>query len=259
MKRADVVLFEQGVFESRKKAQVAIQKGLVFLVRHQQEIKIQKVSQEISFLPTDTWRIITDLEFQYVSRAGAKLHQALEEWQMDVSDFVVLDVGLSTGGFSDCLLQKGARRILGIDVGHSQLHARLQGHSQLYSLEKWNAKNPLSSEVLSDFFGNTKGPHLFDLMVVDVSFISMLPVVEAQWRLLKPGGKAVILFKPQFEAGALSLDKKGLVDDAEGLRVLEKTVTTLADSGKTVLGSRPSALRGEDGNQEHFIYLQKKS
>lgn len=259
MKRADVVLFEQGVFESRKKAQVAIQKGLVFLVSNSQEIKILKPSQEISFLPTDTWRVEADLEFQYVSRAGAKLHGALEEWKLSVQNLIVLDVGLSTGGFSDCLLQKGARRILGVDVGHSQLHPRLKNHPQLFSVEKWNAKHLLNSEVLSAFFGASTEPQLFDFMVVDVSFISMLSVVEAQWPLLKSGGWALILFKPQFEAGVHSLDKKGLVDDAEGLRVLQKTVTTLAGSGKTVLGSRPSALRGEDGNQEYFIYLQKKS
>lgn len=257
MKRADVLLVEQGVFESRKKAQVAIEKGLVLHCRDLQKTRIQKSSQDIDWKPSDRWEIGEDLELRYVSRAGAKLHAALEEWQISVEGKVVLDVGLSTGGFSDCLLQKGARSILGVDVGHSQLHPRLKNNPALFSLEKWNAKNPLEKERLRAFYKEASGDEIFDLMVVDVSFISMMIVLEAQWPLLKPQGHALILFKPQFEVGPALLDKKGLVSDAEGLRVLQKTVTTLGKSRKTVLASGPSALRGEDGNQEYFIYLQK--
>lgn len=256
MKRVDKILLEKKVFESRKKAQTAIEKGLVTLLRGTKKIKIEKPSQEIELLEQDTWLIDEDAEFRYVSRAGAKLERALEFWSIDVDQWSVLDVGQSTGGFTDCLLVKGARCVVGLDVGHAQLHERLKNNANVLSLEKINAKFALSEETLGRTVAFV-GSREFDGMVFDVSFISVVPIIRAQWSLLKPGGTALILFKPQFEIGRGHHDKKGFVNDEEGLRVLQKTVTTLTSFGMSIQGTCPSALRGEDGNQEYFIYLKK--
>jgi 23S rRNA (cytidine1920-2'-O)/16S rRNA (cytidine1409-2'-O)-methyltransferase len=257
MKRVDTLLFEQGFFESRKKAQVAISKGLVSLLRKNQKIKIEKSSQEMEVLPGDQWIIGEDLELTYVSRAGAKLHEALTRWQISVENKIVLDVGLSTGGFSDCLLQKGAKWICGVDVGHKQLHPRLQNHPQLLSIEKFNAKHILPQEIL-DLVEKFSGQTTFDLMVFDVSFISLEPVLKAQWPLLQPSGQVLALYKPQFEVGTAGLSKKGLAQQDEGLRVLQKTVKTLTSQGISVQDILPCSTRGEDGNQEYFLYIKKQ-
>ena len=248
MKRADKLLFEQGYFESRKKAQIAIEKQCVWYLHEQQELLIEKPSHQVSWKEGDSWKILPDPELQYVSRAGAKLAAVIEAWSFSVKDLIVLDVGLSAGGFSDCLLQKGAKFIVGIDVGQGQLHPSLQTNPKLLSLEKVNAKYPLLLDRKIEF----------DLMVFDVSFISVLLVLESQARLLKKGGAAIVLFKPQFEVGRGQHNKKGLVSDEEGLRVLQKTVTTIAEAGWEIQSTTPSVLRGEDGNQEYFIKMQKR-
>lgn len=247
MKRADKLLFDQGLFESRKKAQIAIENQRVWHVRKKQETPIEKPSQHVDWQDGDSWKILSDPELKYVSRAGAKLQAALDEWDFSVKDLVVLDVGLSTGGFSDCLLQNGAKFIVGVDVGQGQLHPRLKMNPKLLSLEKVNAKHPLLLDRQIEF----------DLMVFDVSFISVLPVLKAQAGLLKKGGRAIVLFKPQFEVGRGHHNKKGLVSDEEGLRVLQKTVTTMAEAGWEIQSTTPSVIRGEDGNQEYFIKMQK--
>ncbi len=256
MRRADKVLLELRLFDSRKKAQVAIEKGLVFLKRGGRKIQITKVSQEVESLSPDDWEITEDLELKYVSRSGAKLHEALAFWNISVKDMQILDLGQSTGGFTECLLHHGASFVVGVDVGHAQLHPRVAGHPNILSLEKINARHPLPPETLKAV--EQAGALLpFDMLVCDVSFISALFVVSAQWELLKTGGLTLILFKPQFEVGRGVHGKKGTVPDEEGLRVLEKTVKTLIDDGKKVLGTLKSNVRGEDGNQEYFIYLQK--
>lgn len=259
MPRVDLLLVEQQVFESRKKAQVAIEKGIVFRRRKDQSLqKINRSSEIVVWEEGDEWLVLEDLELKYVSRAGAKLHAALHNWKIDVVDKVVLDVGLSTGGFSDCLLQQGARLCVGIDVGQAQLHSRLKDEPRLISLEKWNAKNSLPDQLLAQWSG-LMGQTFFDFIVVDVSFISVLSVFVVQSRLLTKGGGALLLFKPQFEVGAEHLGKKGIADETEGLRVLQKTVTTLESQGFSVQGTFASPVKGEDGNQEYFIYLQKLS
>ncbi len=254
--RADKLLFEQNIFESRKKAQVAIGKGLVAYSRQGKIIPVSKTSQIIEWQDGDSWQITDDIEFQFVSRAGAKLAAALDHWQLPVKDFVVLDVGLSTGGFSDCLLQRGAKWILGIDVGQRQLHVRLHNHPQLFSIEKFNGKIPLEESHL-DLVEQATQQRQFDLLVFDVSFISVDSLVQAQWPHLRPGGKALVLFKPQFEAGRAALDKKGVVSAEEGLRVLQKTVKTWNSAGYPIVDTFQCPLKGEDGNQEFFILMQK--
>ena len=256
MKRVDKVLVELGLFESRKKAQVAIEKGLVSFVRNGETISILKVSQEIESQPNDQWKIEANLELEYVSRSGAKLHEALEFWKISPKGLNILDIGQSTGGFTECLLRHGAGFVVGLDVGKDQLHLRLRDHPQILSIEKINARNLIAIELLASIQASMSS-WPFDMIVCDVSFISAQMVLLAQWELLKPGGQALVLFKPQYEVGRGVHGKKGTIPDEEGLRVLEKTVKILSEQGKKVLGTLKSKVRGEDGNQEYFIYLQK--
>jgi 23S rRNA (cytidine1920-2'-O)/16S rRNA (cytidine1409-2'-O)-methyltransferase len=256
VKRADKVLVELGLFESRKKAQVAVEKGLVSLIRNGETIPILKVSQEIEPQANDQWTIDANLELEYVSRSGAKLHEALEFWRISPKGCSVLDIGQSTGGFTECLLRHGAEFVVGLDVGKDQLHPRLREHPQVLSIEKINARNAIPDETL-EAIQRAVDSLPFDMIVCDVSFISAQTVMLAQWDLLKAGGQALVLFKPQYEVGRGVHGKKGTIPDEEGLRVLEKTVKILSEQGKKVLGTLKAKVRGEDGNQEYFIYLQK--
>lgn len=249
--RVDKLLHSLGLFESRKKSQVAIEKGLVSLKRKGQLIKVLKVSEEIETLQGDEWVIEDHPEFNYVSRAGSKLAGALDKFGKSVDGLVCLDIGLSTGGFSDCLLGRGAALVIGVDVGQAQLHPKLQNHPKLKSFDKINAREPLPKEVLAEL---PKGTEQFDFFVIDVSFISLLKVLTPQLPLLKTGGEMVVLVKPQFEAGPGQLNKKGVIDKAEGLLVLQKTVSNMESLGLRILATSESILVGEDGNQEFFVY-----
>jgi 23S rRNA (cytidine1920-2'-O)/16S rRNA (cytidine1409-2'-O)-methyltransferase len=260
--RADKLLHQQGLFESRKKAQIAIEKGLVFLLRNEKQQQIHKVSELVDWCEGDRWHILENIEFAYVSRAGAKIHNAIEHFKIDVRGKNCLDVGLSTGGFSDCLIQKGARWVLGVDVGQGQLHSKLAHVSQLMAFEKINAREPIPKELISRFEART-GAQRFDLMVCDVSFISVIKVLTPQLQYLQPEGQLLILFKPQFEVGPEFIQKKGLVAKDEGLRVLQKTVKTIEELSPLVslkvIGTVEASPKGEDGNQEYFIYAVKKT
>lgn len=258
--RADKLLHQSGLFDSRKKAQVAIEKGLVSRVSAQGAIKkITKPSEIIEWSEGDQWQVVADAEFAFVSRSGAKLQAALKHFQVSAKNKVCLDVGLSTGGFSQCLLEDGARLVVGVDVGTGQLHPSLQDEERLISIEKFNAREPLPRDLVARVEGRT-GNSLFDLMVFDVSFISVLKVIEPQLSFLRTGGELVILVKPQFEVGREHIQKKGLVAAAEGLRVLEKTVKTIQDLPSkmplSVIGTVEASPKGEDGNQEYFIYAR---
>jgi 23S rRNA (cytidine1920-2'-O)/16S rRNA (cytidine1409-2'-O)-methyltransferase len=255
--RADKLLFQHKIFESRKKAQVAIEKGLVYLRHGGRERRIEKVSEAVDWQEGDEWRVEKDVEFAYVSRAGAKLQGALEYFAINPQGKTCLDVGLSTGGFADCLLQNGARWVVGVDVGSEQLHPKMRTNEHLLAFDKINARETLPKEVLSRVEART-GAQRFDLMVFDVSFISVMKVLEPQRRLLSSGGEVLVLFKPQFEVGPEFIHKKGLVDGDEGLRVLGKTVKTIEMLSLQVIGTAEAALKGEDGNQEYFIYARAR-
>jgi 23S rRNA (cytidine1920-2'-O)/16S rRNA (cytidine1409-2'-O)-methyltransferase len=250
--RIDKLLFHRGLFESRKKAQVAVQKGLVSLRRNGMVYKVKKVSEDFEEQVGDEWLVEQDDEFKYVSRSGQKLEGALFEFKKSVRDLVCLDIGISTGGFSDCLLSHGAAFVLGVDVGHDQLHQRLREHPQLRFFDKINARELLSVEVSRVL------PGPLDFIVADVSFISVLKVIVPQLPLLKAGGEILLLLKPQFEVGRGQLGKKGIVARPDGLIVLGKTVTLLESLGLQILGTSESILAGEDGNQEFFIYCSNR-
>lgn len=206
----------------------------------------------------DEVRLLSSQLLRYVSRAGLKLEAALKRVQLDVIGSIVMDVGQSTGGFTDCLLQAGCQKVIGIDVGQGQLHAQLQSDSRVVWYEGLNIREPLPSEhPLLKYCQNG-----FDLVVIDVSFISLLQVLPAVKSLLslklKPSQtKILALVKPQFEVGAAHLNKRGVVKDSgQYSRVQVKIEAGARAEHFRVLSYFASELVGADGNQEFFIFLE---
>ena len=233
--RADRLLVERGLFESRTKAQAAIAAGLVTA----NGTPVGKPSDEIATdavveaLPAHPW----------VSRGGLKLAAALDHFRIDPKGRVCLDVGASTGGFTHVLLERGARRIYAVDSGRSQLHASLRACPEILSLEETDIR-VLSPALL---------PQAPDLMVVDVSFISLKLVLPPAFALVKKPAQLVALIKPQFEAGRAQL-KKGIVRDAlVHQAVCDDISAFVAAQGCTVLGIIPSPVTGGDGNREFLL------
>jgi 23S rRNA (cytidine1920-2'-O)/16S rRNA (cytidine1409-2'-O)-methyltransferase len=242
--RIDKLLVEQGIADSRTKAQALVMAGVVLV----NEKRIEKPSQEC--LSTDTIRIKgkTD-EIKYVGRGGLKLEKALQEFHIQPSEYVCLDVGASTGGFTDCLLQNGAKKVVAIDVGTNQLVWNLRNDARVESRENVNARY-LKPEDFSD---------RFDLIVMDVSFISVTKILPALKDLLAESGKIIVLIKPQFEVGKGEVGKGGIVKDAEKhAQVIEK-VNEFAESISLInKGLIDSPILGADGNKEFLaLYIQK--
>ncbi|MBY0451511.1 MAG: TlyA family rRNA (cytidine-2'-O)-methyltransferase, partial [Bdellovibrionaceae bacterium] len=191
---------------------------------------------------------------KYVSRGGLKLERALTKQNINVKDKVALDVGQSTGGFTDCLLKMGARQVVGVDVGHSQLHASLKTDSRIISFENLNVKD------LSMNAGFVKEVPInkFDLVVADLSFISLTKVVPSISNFLSDGSEYLFLVKPQFECGPENLDKNGLVKNAKVYKTVEADVKkSVMQYFKNVEAYFPCEVIGKDGNQEFFIYGRK--
>jgi 23S rRNA (cytidine1920-2'-O)/16S rRNA (cytidine1409-2'-O)-methyltransferase len=237
--RADQLLVERGLFESRARAQAAIAAGLV----QADGVVVRKAS---GMLARDAI-LRAQAPHPYVSRGGLKLAAALEAFDIDPDGRACLDIGASTGGFTDLLLMRGARRVHAVDVGHGQLHASLQGDPRVVSLEGRDVRSLSAMEL-----GEPPA-----LAVIDVSFISLRLVIPPVAALLAPGGMIVALIKPQFEAGREAL-KKGLVrDEAIHLRVCEEIAALLVDLGFVVDGPIPSPIAGGDGNREFLIGCRK--
>ncbi len=233
--RADRVLVARGLFESRARAQAAIAAGLVVA----DGIVVRKASDEIS--PAAV--IAAQAEHPYVSRGGVKLTAALDHFGMAVAGRICLDVGASTGGFTEVLLERGARRIFAVDVGSGQLHARLRDRGDVVSLEQTDIRK-LAASVL---------PGSPDLAVIDVSFISLKLVLPAVGHLLTPRAQLLALIKPQFEVTRAHL-KKGIVrDEAVHKMVCEDIGAHIEALGWRVGGIEASAILGGDGNREFFI------
>lgn len=238
--RIDKLLVEQGFADSRTKAQALVMAGVVLV----NEKRIEKPSQE--FLPTDKIRIKGKSdEIKYVGRGGLKLEKALQEFHIQPNEYVCLDVGASTGGFTDCLLQAGARKVVAVDVGTNQLVWKLRNDERVEVRENVNARY-LKPE---DF--NEK----FDLIVMDVSFISITKILPALKDLLAENGKIIVLIKPQFEVGKGEVGKGGIVKDEEKHRqVIEKINNFAREIGLINKGLVDSPILGADGNKE-FLAL----
>lgn len=252
MLRADLLIVQQGLAVSRAQAQRLITSGGVeWRDLHGVWLTLQKANQ---ILPINSaLRLCDDSETRFVSRGGLKLEGALAHCQLDVSGMTCLDVGQSTGGFSDCLLKAGANRIVGVDVGHDQLHASLRDNPRVSCMEKINARKLPAS--LREQTEECRG---FDLAVMDLSFISQTLVLECVTGLLKDGGYLLSLVKPQFEAGPENINKKGLLKNARILPdIEEKLRDCCAISQLSVLDYFPSAITGGDGNREFFLFCKK--
>ncbi len=239
--RLDQALVEQGLSESREKAQRAILAGQVWIAGQ----RASKASQTV--LPDAALEVRGS--DRYVSRGGHKLEGALAHFQIDPTGLLCLDVGASTGGFTDCLLQAGARRVIALDVGSGQLHWKLRQDPRIEVREGVNAR-ALDPAAF---------PDPIDLAVIDVSFISLRLVLPPLFPLLVPGGRIVALIKPQFEAGRSEVGKGGIVrDEAVRERVIAGLREWLQPFPAEERGVVPSTLRGTDGNQEYLWAIVKK-
>ncbi len=237
--RADRLLVERGLFESRARAQAAITAGLVTADGR----PVRKASEEIS--PA---AIIEAKPAQtYVSRGGVKLAAALDHFQLDVTDRICIDVGASTGGFTEVLVRRGAKRVYAIDVGQDQLHSSLRGRDEIVSMEGTDIRA----------LDRLRLPEQPDFATVDVSFISLKKVLPAIEDLLTPRATLVALIKPQFEA-ARGDNKKGIVRDAAvRAAVCNDIASFLAARGWRIGGLMPSPILGGDGNVELFVGAER--
>jgi len=246
--RADVELVARGLAASRSAAQRLIADGAVSIAPG---TVVERPSQRIG--PFDALRVASSDETRFVSRAGAKLDNALRESGVDPRGRTVLDLGMSTGGFADCLLQAGAARVVGIEVGHGQLHPRLRADPRVACAERLNLRDA-TPEALRERVPGLP-PDGFEMAVADLSFISLAKVLPSIDALLAPGAGVLLLVKPQFELGPGALDGRGIVVDA---RERERASASVADAcralGWTVHRAFDSALPGGDGNRESFLH-----
>jgi 23S rRNA (cytidine1920-2'-O)/16S rRNA (cytidine1409-2'-O)-methyltransferase len=237
--RADRLLVARGLFESRARAQAAIAAGRVTADGAQ----VRKASEEISLAAV----IAAEAEHPYVSRGGVKLMAALEYFSLDMAGRVCLDIGASTGGFTEVLLGRGARCVYAVDVGSGQLHPRLFGRNDIVSIEQTDIRNLDPSHL----------PEQPDFATVDVSFISLKLVVPAVAKLVPPRAQILALIKPQFEAGRRD-NKKGVVrNEAVHVAVCDDIAAFVTSLGWRVGGVVPSAILGGDGNREFFIEAER--
>ncbi|MGO9398990.1 MAG: TlyA family RNA methyltransferase [Xanthobacteraceae bacterium] len=237
--RADRLLVSRGLYESRARAQAAIAAGLVTA----DGVPIRKASDAIA----TTAAIEAKPEHPYVSRGGIKLAAALDHFHLDVAGHVCLDVGASTGGFTEVLVARGAKRVYAVDVGTGQLHPRLQAHGEIVSMEQTDIRTLDPSRL-------AEPP---DLAVIDVSFISLKLVLPAIGTLLRTPAAIVALIKPQFEAKRSAI-KKGIVrDPAVHAAVCDDIAAFFASAGWRVSGVIPSPIEGGDGNREFFIEAER--
>jgi 23S rRNA (cytidine1920-2'-O)/16S rRNA (cytidine1409-2'-O)-methyltransferase len=247
--RADLLLVARGLAASRTLAQRLIAAGRV----RAGASPVRKASETLDEGASLT--IEAGDEDRYVSRGGLKLAGALLECGLEVRGLRCLDVGQSTGGFTDCLLQAGAARVVGIDVGHAQLHPRLRGDERVVALEGVNAR-ALAPAAL----GEAMPPGGFDLIVVDVSFISLTLVLPSLAALAAPSAVLLALVKPQFEVGRAGLDGRGVVrDETLHLGVLETVARCAMRGGWAATRCFDSPIRGTDGNREFFLHARREA
>ena len=239
--RADQLLVDRGLAESRARAQALILAGLVF----SGERKLDKAGQALA---EDAPLEVRGRDHPWVSRGGIKLAHALDHFGWDVSGVVALDVGSSTGGFTDVLLQRGATRVFAIDVGTNQLAWKLRQDPRVAVHERTNARY-LTGEVVTE---------LVDLIVCDASFISLAKVLDAALDLARPEGRLIALIKPQFEAERQEIGKGGVVrDPAIHARVCDEVAAWLRSRGWNVIGVTQSPITGPEGNVEFLIAAEK--
>jgi 23S rRNA (cytidine1920-2'-O)/16S rRNA (cytidine1409-2'-O)-methyltransferase len=239
--RLDQALVERGLAESRTKAQALILAGLVF----SNEQRLDKAGANVA---ADQPLEVRGAEHPWVSRGGIKLAHGLDHFAIDPAGLVVLDVGASTGGFTDVALSRGAAKVYAVDVGHGQLAWKLRNDPRVVVLEKTNARQLGAAQV----------PEPVDLVVCDASFIGLETVLPAPLALARPGARLVALIKPQFEVGPARVGKGGVVRDPRlHEEVCARIAAWLPGQGWTVLGVTESPIRGPEGNTEFLIAAQR--
>ena len=235
--RLDLLLVARGLAPTREKAQALILAGLV-------EVDGRAGAKAGDAVAEDAVIAVAGPPHPYVSRGGVKLAAALDHFAIDPSGLVCLDVGASTGGFTDCLLQRGAARVYAVDVGHGQLDAKLRSDPRVVVREKVNARALSATEI----------PEPVGLAVADVSFISLRLILPAVVPLVERGGTVVVLVKPQFEAGRAEVPRGGVVrSEATRRRVVAEIEESGRGLGLAVLGALPSPIRGARGNEEFLV------
>ena len=239
--RLDVILVNRGLAPSREKAKALIMSGNVF-VKQQREDKAGTMFDENADIE------IKGEKLPYVSRGGLKLEKAVKVWKPPVKDAVCMDVGSSTGGFTDCMLQNGARLVYAIDVGTNQLAWKLRQDPRVVSMEKTNIRYVTEDDM----------PEKVDFVSIDVAFISLKKVMPAVFALMKEGAHIVCLIKPQFEAGREKVGKKGVVRDAGvHIEVINDILSFMRGYAFEILGLDYSPIKGPEGNIEYLLYMKK--
>lgn len=240
--RLDVLLVKRGLAVSREKAKAVIMAGNVY-VENQKEDKAGTMFQDAVNIE------VRGSTLKYVSRGGLKLEKAMTHFGVTLKDKVCMDVGSSTGGFTDCMLQNGAVKVFAIDVGHGQLDWKLRNDERVVCMEKTNIRY-----VVPEDLGEAA-----DFSSIDVSFISLTKVLLPVYHLLKEDGEVVCLIKPQFEAGREKVGKKGVVRDPEVHKeVIEKVISYGQSIGYAALHLEYSPIKGPEGNIEYLLHLKKK-
>mgnify|MGYP004535431601 FL=1 len=241
--RLDVFLTEHGFFESRERARAAIMAGQVYLENQ----KCDKAGMQVN--PETAKPEIRGEGLKYVSRGGLKLEKAMAEFPITLTGKTAMDIGASTGGFTDCMLQNGAVKVYSVDVGYGQLSWKLRQDPRVVNLERTNIRYVTPEQI----------GEKIDFASVDVSFISLKLVLPVAYSLLSDNGEVAALIKPQFEAGREQVGKKGVVRDiAVHYEVVERTVKMAREIGFYPAGLSFSPIKGPEGNIEYLIYLKKQ-
>jgi 23S rRNA (cytidine1920-2'-O)/16S rRNA (cytidine1409-2'-O)-methyltransferase len=240
--RLDQLLVAKGLFPSREQARRAIMAGVVTIGT--------RIAAKPSELLDEQTPITLKPTRRYVGRGALKLEAALEHFNVDVRGKTALDIGASTGGFTDCMLQRGADKVYAVDVGHGQLDWKLRNDPRVVVLEKINAR----------FLSRVHIPEPVDVCVIDVSFISLTLILQNAFDLITSTGAILALIKPQFELQRCEVGKGGIVRDQDlHLKAQDKIVAFVTHLGHSVTGIVPSAVKGTDGNQEFFACMRKRS
>lgn len=239
--RLDVAVYERGFAETREKAKAMIMAGSVYL-NGQKALK-----GGVNIKETDVIEVRGAVN-PFVSRGGLKLDKAVKSFGLDLSDCICMDIGASTGGFTDCMLTNGAKKVYSIDVGYGQLAWKLRCDERVVNLERTNFRYVTREQV----------PDEIDFASVDVSFISLKLILPVMHTLIKDGGHSVCLIKPQFEAGKENIGKKGVVRDKSVHAAVVENITSFAtENGFKVLGVDFSPIKGPEGNIEYLMYIEK--
>lgn len=239
--RLDVALTERGFAESREKAKALIMAGIVY-------VNNQKSDKAGNTVKPDDIIEVRGETLKYVSRGGLKLEKAMTAFDLKLDGFICADIGASTGGFTDCMLQNGANKVYAIDVGYGQLAWKLRTDERVINLERTNFRYVTEEQV----------PDKLDFASVDVSFISLSLILPVMRTLLKDGGTAVCLIKPQFEAGKENVGKKGVVrEKSVHIAVINKIINLISENNFSLLGLDFSPVKGPEGNIEYLCYIKK--